>query len=317
VVRLSILIPAIGDQQTLDETVLSVLENRPADCELLLVHRPEYRDPYALADEVRFVQTSGGRTPLGMLLDGVQAARAELIHWLQPGCHATYDAVQAATDCFQDPSVALVSPVIADHARPERQLISGVWYDRCGRRRLCGEELPVNGGRRMTWPRCAGPTLVAGIAHRSRIPRAHLWNEHLGAWADVDLALAVAASPRRSIPSIDCALTADRASIAGWLWPHASPRDDACQAEEFFWRHRSDGHLTAHAWHLARQILSGMARGKLGSELSGRWCGYRSGRRPEPPGAAKREMAIRMDDAHCLSSPNHQLASTSPVVPLR
>ena len=58
--RLSIVIPVLGDPQQLDDTLLSVLENRPANCEILVVHNQPYHDPYNLSDEVRFVEAERG-----------------------------------------------------------------------------------------------------------------------------------------------------------------------------------------------------------------------------------------------------------------
>ena len=49
--RLSIIIPHRNDQ-LLEETILSVLENRPRDCEIIVAHDGSYCDPYQLVDEV-------------------------------------------------------------------------------------------------------------------------------------------------------------------------------------------------------------------------------------------------------------------------
>ena len=59
--RLSIVIPVLGDPQQLDDTLLSVLENRPARCEIVVVHNRPYHDPYHLCEEVRFIQAEAGR----------------------------------------------------------------------------------------------------------------------------------------------------------------------------------------------------------------------------------------------------------------
>ena len=58
--RLSIVIPVLGDSQQLDDTLVSVLENRPANCEILVVHNEPYHDPYHLSDEVQFVEAQCG-----------------------------------------------------------------------------------------------------------------------------------------------------------------------------------------------------------------------------------------------------------------
>ena len=53
--RLAIVISAIGSIESLEGTLVSVLENRPADCEILVVLNRPYSDPYDLQGEVRFV----------------------------------------------------------------------------------------------------------------------------------------------------------------------------------------------------------------------------------------------------------------------
>ena len=58
--RLSIVIPVLGDQKPLDDTLVSILENRPANCELVVVHNTPYNDPYGLSGEVQFVQAPAG-----------------------------------------------------------------------------------------------------------------------------------------------------------------------------------------------------------------------------------------------------------------
>jgi len=54
--RLSIVIPCLGGAAEFDATLVSVLQHRPADCEVLVIHNEPYDDPYALGHEVRFVE---------------------------------------------------------------------------------------------------------------------------------------------------------------------------------------------------------------------------------------------------------------------
>ena len=58
--RLSIIIPVLGHSTRLDDTLVSVLENRPANCEIIVVHTEPYDDPYDLAGEVRFLEARAG-----------------------------------------------------------------------------------------------------------------------------------------------------------------------------------------------------------------------------------------------------------------
>ena len=56
--RLSIIIPCLGGGAEFDGTLVSVLQNRPADCEVIVAHTDDYGDPYALRGEVEFVHGS-------------------------------------------------------------------------------------------------------------------------------------------------------------------------------------------------------------------------------------------------------------------
>ena len=49
--RLSIVIPVLGSLDGLEDTLVSVLENRPADCQIVVVLNQPYDDPYDLKDE--------------------------------------------------------------------------------------------------------------------------------------------------------------------------------------------------------------------------------------------------------------------------
>ena len=58
--RLAIIISAVGSIEALENTLVSVLENRPADCDVVVVHSKPYSDPYELKNEVRFVSAPRG-----------------------------------------------------------------------------------------------------------------------------------------------------------------------------------------------------------------------------------------------------------------
>ena len=83
--RLSCVIPAVGTTQDLETTLVSVLEKRPDDCEIIVVLNESYADPYGLKDEVRFVEMIGAvngvlhdigadELPIELVLNKVDAA---------------------------------------------------------------------------------------------------------------------------------------------------------------------------------------------------------------------------------------------------
>ena len=123
---LSIIVPALGSQKHLDETLVSVLENRPPQCEVILVHPRSYADPYDLGDEVRFVE-AGCDDLVGLMNHGFAASRADFVHFLQPGVEVEPDWLDAALDCFERSlTVGSVSPVILDPGRNRRSAAIGV-----------------------------------------------------------------------------------------------------------------------------------------------------------------------------------------------
>ena len=58
--RLSIVIPTPGDTAAMEETLVSVLEHRPDDCEIVVALGCDYADPWNIREEVRFVQAPAG-----------------------------------------------------------------------------------------------------------------------------------------------------------------------------------------------------------------------------------------------------------------
>ena len=85
--RLAIVISAVGNVQSLEGTLVSVLENRPADCEIVVALNRPYADPYELKGEVRFV-TARGATVAG-INQALAATRAPFVHLLASGCQVT------------------------------------------------------------------------------------------------------------------------------------------------------------------------------------------------------------------------------------
>lgn len=130
--RLSIIVPIGRDLAAFERTLVSVLENRPADSEVLVSHDGTYDDPYQLSDEVRFVVCE---TPalVPQVATGVVEARGRVIHVLADGICATGGWTAAAMEKFEHSDAAVVAPVIR-HTLSGKILAAG-WSD--GRARLC------------------------------------------------------------------------------------------------------------------------------------------------------------------------------------
>jgi len=130
--RLSIVIPIGQDLAAFESTLISVLENRPNDCEVLVVNDGSYDDPFDLCDEVRFVVADSAGT-IDLIAAGATAARARFVHILADGIQATCGWLDGAIEKFEHPNAAAVAPVIR-HSQSGEVLAAG-WGDSAAR--LC------------------------------------------------------------------------------------------------------------------------------------------------------------------------------------
>ena len=99
--RLSIVIPA-ADVATLEDTLVSVLENRPADSEIIAALAVPYGDPWNIADEVRFVRAPAGTGIAACANLGVALSRGDVVHVLAAGWRATEGWADRALARFDD-----------------------------------------------------------------------------------------------------------------------------------------------------------------------------------------------------------------------
>lgn len=134
--RLSILIPFRGATAPLEETLLSVLENRPADCEILVGLCQPYDDPYGLADELTFVDLAGLSTA-DALNALVRHAQAPVVHVLSCGVTVCEGWTEPALAAFRALPVAAVAPAVVTAERSERVHCLGLG-NTCQRREFKG-----------------------------------------------------------------------------------------------------------------------------------------------------------------------------------
>lgn len=158
--RLSIVIPVGNDLDAFESTLISVLENRPADCEVLVADDGSYDDPFDLGDEVRFVV--GASENLIDLIAAIAAeSRGRFVHVLASGLCATDGWIDAAIEKFEHHDAAVVAPVIR-HAETQ-QIVAAGWHDSGGR--LC---TPASSGQRQVAgePQRVGAYLQASFWRR-------------------------------------------------------------------------------------------------------------------------------------------------------
>ncbi len=230
---LSIIIPLWADNELFEDTLASVLQNRPSDCEVLVVHSLPYADPYGLQGEVQFVPTPHNASPARMVNAGCHASRGEILHVIQPGILACDRWTEAALMPFDDPQVCAVAPLAVDAADADRIVAAGLRYTRGGRRLRHGAGSKLSKSQRVFRRAITGPALFAGFYRR------WLW-EAVGGFcerldvdsADIDFALSLQSLGYRSTLEPDSVVRATAAVIDD-VASFGSGRD----AERVFWRH--------------------------------------------------------------------------------
>ena len=130
--RLSIVIPIGSDLAAFENTLISVLENRPAGCEVLVAEDGGYDDPFDLGDEVRFVVGASSNL-IDLVAAAAASSRGRFVHVLADGIQATHGWIDGAIEKFEHYDAAVVAPVIR-HSKTNRIVAAG-WTD--GVARLC------------------------------------------------------------------------------------------------------------------------------------------------------------------------------------
>ena len=231
--RLTILIPCVGGAAEFDATLVSVLQHRPADCEVLVVHTEPYDDPYDLDGEVQFLRTDRSCKLVDLLNEGLAAADGQIVHILRCGLEVTEGWTDGAVDRFSAADVAAVSPLVMEADRTTLAA-AGVKWTVGGSRRVVADQRVLQGGSGRLRAGILGPTLAAGFYRREVLQALGGFDARLDErYADVDVALAIAALDFRTVcePASRVVATAAR-SDDDRRAPFARGRN----AERVFWR---------------------------------------------------------------------------------
>jgi hypothetical protein len=254
--RLSIVIPCLGGPAEFDGTLVSVLQYRPADCEVVVVHTQPYDDPYGLADEVDFHRQFASGLP-ALINAGLAHSRGEIVHVLGCGLEAIDGWTDAAVAHFADADVASVSPLVL--AGDRQSIVSaGVRFSRGGVRKLVADRRLLSPGAGRLRASLHGPSLVAAFYRREALAALDGFDESLGEeLADADAALALRELGYLHVCEPAARLIQTRGSNAA-----AGPTGFAHgrAAERLFWRHAASRglalSLALHGGALAARLLS-------------------------------------------------------------
>jgi hypothetical protein len=256
--RLSIIVPLCGGAESFEDTLVSILQNRPPHSEVAVVTAGEYDDPYDLAQELSFVTAPAGAGMVDQINLGVQATRGEVIHVVQCGLSVEDGWTDPALEHFETLAVAAVAPVVLCGSGAS---LMGIRAGFNGRR----IEVQAKNGSAM---RCQGPTLQAGFWRRSAWERVGGLDASLGPrYAALDLALALDALGRQCIiePLSRIVETCARKdSLSAW--------SEGRSAERLFWKRASHapGAFALHTLGLAGEFLAALPRPRRMIEFLGR-----------------------------------------------
>ncbi len=257
--RLSILVPFLQTSASLEkpfeDTLASILQYRPADCEVLVSHAGDYDDPYGLRDEVRFLAQPAESSLVELVNGGLERARGEVLHLLTPGHFVSEGWSDEPLAAFDDTKVGSVVPVIVSESDPNCVVSCGVGYSCGGARWIAGTGQSVRTIASKT-PATCGPSLAAGFYRTDALCSLEGLAVEVGdALADVDVALSLQAIGYRSVVSAACVI---RSGLP--LAREAASFRLGKQAERLFRRHSGQlGWFRSWVAHPLTVLISALA----------------------------------------------------------
>ncbi len=269
--RLSIVVPFLGNRKLLEDTLVSVLENRPEACQVVVVLNEGYDDPYDLHGEVSFVASRPDAGLLGGIRRGLRACEAPVLHVLACGMSVAPGWAEAALPHFDDPTVGAVAPLVLDGARPDRVVSAGLAYDREGRVRCLAAGRPVARVQLRQAP--CGPDARAAFYRRSALESVDPWQRGRGlSLSGIELALALRHQGYRCAMEPACRTVA-QPGLGTRPGAFRIGVEEAC----VFWRWAAregwSGSVAGHAALLVSECLSGLVWPPRALRAAGRIAG--------------------------------------------
>lgn len=166
--KLSIVIPysCKNSPQELEETLVSVLENRPGRCQVIVANGGDYQNPYHLSrDEVQFLDLGRERSLVCCINDVLDRVDGPVVNVLSCGTVVEEHWADQPLRIFSDPTVALAMTPVFDRLKSNRLVSSGVLYHHHGvirNQKLHAE--PASGT-------CLGPHLASAFFRSDLLKR--------------------------------------------------------------------------------------------------------------------------------------------------
>jgi hypothetical protein len=217
----------MGNLQQFEDTLISVLENRPERSDVVVVTNQPYDDPYSLRDEVAIVEAPPGAGLLQCFAEGLAASSGGVVHLIAAGIEATPGWADAAIEQFRDRDVAAVAPLVVDRARPRKILSAGLRLTRAGSLLRSAAGCCCDRFKPGDQTFC-GPELGFAFYRREALeaigPVANYGSERADS---AELALALLSAGYRCVQAPECVTTATRESLEfpdGWRQGWADER---------------------------------------------------------------------------------------------
>ncbi len=229
--RLAIIIPYLGDTPALENTLASVLANRPEDSEIFAVLLRPYEDPYEVKDEVRLVQGDPRGGVVGAVNHGIHLASAPVIHVLLCGTEVQEGWADAALARLADPRIAVVAPLVLDADVPSRIVAAGIAYH------IGGAVVPLAAGLTansagLSVKRVLAPHPAAAFYRKSAVEILGGFDPAVGdRLAGIDAGLALEQLGWLTVMEPGSRVLAPPRSV-----PRAGAFRQAVEAERLFWR---------------------------------------------------------------------------------
>lgn len=255
---LSIVIPTVSDPAALEETLVSVLENRPPDCEIVVPLGCDYDDPWNIRDEVTFVQAPRGSRLVACTNLGIASSRGRVVHLLAAGWKATPGWTDRPLERLASEEIAAVVPAVVAAADSARVVPSCVRLSRGGRR-VAAVPLAAADGILATG---TAPILEAGFWRADVLQMAGPgFATACGeAYADADMAAAVDCLP------LPVGYEADSVVVSGPTRREPRAFTAGLHAERLFWRSLGRGsRITAGVAHVAEILRDAAVRFPFGT----------------------------------------------------
>jgi GT2 family glycosyltransferase len=303
VARLAIVIPYLGDVPALENTLASVLANRPDDAEIFVILLRPYEDPYDVKSEVGLIQGDPRGGVVGAVNLGICLASAPVIHVLLCGTEVPEGWAEAALARLASPRIAAVAPLLLDVDLPDRILAAGLAYH------IGGEIVPLAAGRvacsaELCVRRVLAPHPAAAFYRKSAVEALGGFDPVVGdRLAGIDAGLALERLGLATLMEPASRVLASRRCV-----PRASVFRRAMEAERLFWRWapilgraRS---VAAHALLILGEAARGIFNLAIVPRIAGRLAGTclaaaapGRGRRWEPLGTQRDAKSARLSRA--------------------